>query len=69
MPFRKDRPRPTAYHTASMYPAADDAWCRRTVVLSTGRGHVRIDPDEARALAAELLAAAEPKEAIDPCQR
>lgn len=53
---RKSRPRPTAYLTDSPYPAVG---CEdRRIILSTGRGCVRIDPKEAAALIQELKAAA-----------
>lgn len=56
MPFRKDRPRPSAYPAAER--SRDAARLGRTIVLSTGRADVMITAAEARELAADLIAAA-----------
>lgn len=54
MPYQKNRPRPTAYLDRS-----GTAWAaRRPVILSTGRGGVKLTTAEARQLAADLLEAA-----------
>lgn len=55
MGFQKNRPRPTASHTAS--PEGGGAAGGRPVLLVTGRGSVRMSAAEAVALARELDAA------------
>lgn len=64
MVWRRDRRRPTAYHAE---PAANSPG--RRVILSSGRGDVRLSAGEAVAVALDLIAAAaevEPGTTGDP---
>lgn len=55
--YRKDRPRPSAFLNGNTeHPAVKKS--QRVVILSTGRGSVSLSCEEARTLAAELIAVA-----------
>lgn len=51
--YKRERPRPKAYLGTAFRPET-----RKTICLSTGRGHVMLTPEEARALADDLDLAA-----------
>ena len=54
--YRPNRPRPSAYVGESEHRPT--IGFNRRIVLSTGRGSVKVSPSEARMIAAELLACA-----------